>query len=214
MTTSRKKQDRTEQTRSNLMDAALALFSEQGFDGVSIRDLENTASVQRGLLAYHFKDKEGLWIAMADRTFQEMNEAMTAPMNVMRDLNPREQIRIVVRHYVRFCASSPALVRLMTQEARHSSWRISYLVDTHIQNIVKSLREPVVEGLGLSERDFMHWYYLFAGGSSLLFSHAPERDLLFPNLTNDESMIERHADLMINALLGQTIDQTTERSDS
>ena len=44
----RRTQERTEATRNKLLDAAALLFTEQGFEGVSIRDLENEAEVQRG----------------------------------------------------------------------------------------------------------------------------------------------------------------------
>ena len=56
----RRTQERTEATRNKLLEAAAVLFTEHGFEGVTIRDLENAADVQRGLLSYHFGDKETL----------------------------------------------------------------------------------------------------------------------------------------------------------
>ncbi|MDE0929269.1 MAG: helix-turn-helix domain containing protein, partial [Halioglobus sp.] len=53
----RRVQERAEITRAKLIKAGTVMFSERGFDGVSVRDLENAAGVKRNLLAYHFDDK-------------------------------------------------------------------------------------------------------------------------------------------------------------
>ena len=133
---SRRTQERTELTRRKLLDAAIKIFSEQGFDGVSVRELETAADVQRGLLAYHFQDKEGLWQAAADRTFSQLNEEVQQRVEIMRDLAARDRIAMLIRFYVRFSARHPEFSRLLTQEARQHSWRIEYLVDHYINNIV------------------------------------------------------------------------------
>jgi hypothetical protein len=91
---------------------------------------------------------------------------------------------------------------LLSQEGRHDSWRIRYLTEHHIAAVVESLRTPVIEALGLNERQFMHWYYLLVGGSSLIFSHAPECRLLFDVDAYDEGVVDAHAEVMVNALLG------------
>ena len=198
----RRTQERTEVTRNKLLDAAALLFTEQGFEGVSIRDLENEAEVQRGLLAYHFADKESLWKAMADRTFCLMLDALSPRLEVLADISPRERVAAIVRFYVRFSSQHPELPRLLSQEARHHSWRLKYLVDQHIAGTKEMLRAPVVEALGLSDQQFMHWYYFMAGASSLIFSHAPECELLFGTDPHANEVVEAHAEMMVKALLG------------
>jgi len=198
----RRTQERTEVTRNKLLDAASLLFTEHGFEGVSIRDLENEAEVQRGLLVYHFKDKESLWKAMADRTFNLMTEALAPRLEVLADLSPRERVSAIVRFYVRFSSRHPEFPRLLSQEARHHSWRLDYLAEQHLVKNTATLRDPVVQALGLSEQKFMHWYYFMAGASSLIFSHAPECELLFGADPHADDIVEAHADMMVNALLG------------
>lgn len=200
--TPRRTQERTELTRNKLLAAASLLFTEHGFEGVSIRDLENEAGVQRGLLIYHFEDKETLWKAMADRTFGLMVDALNPRLEVLRDISPRERVSAIVRFYVRFSSMHPELPRLLSQEARHHSWRLDYLVETHISATSAMLRKPVMEALGLSEQKFMHWYYFMAGASSLIFSHAPECELLFHVDPHADAVVETHAEMMVNALLG------------
>ncbi len=198
----RRLQERTEHARASLMEVAFSLFSELGFVGVAIKDIETKAGVQRGLLVYHFGDKETLWKAMADSIFSEMEDALQPRLEVIRDISAREQVALIIRFYVRFTAKKPALARLMSQEARHQSWRIEYLAEGHIKDSVALLRVPVTQALGLTEDDFIHWYYMFVGASSLLFSHAPECQLLFNIDSQQSDRVERHADMLVAALLG------------
>ncbi len=200
--TGRRTQERTELTRAKLLEAAARLFTEHGFEGVTIRDLENAAGVQRGLLAYHFKDKKRLWKAMADQTFEVLAEQLNPRLELVGDLSARERIAYIIRFYVRFSSNHPQLPRLLAQEARHESWRLDYILDKHVRRIAQELREPVVEALGLNEREFVHWYYLLAGGSSLIFSHAPECKGLFGVDSHDDDVVDEHAEVMVRALLG------------
>ena len=72
----RKQQQRSIRTKQKLLDAALEAFSENGFKGTSTRDIAERAGVHHPLITYHFKNKETLWRAAADRIFREFNGAL------------------------------------------------------------------------------------------------------------------------------------------
>ncbi|MEV6299067.1 TetR family transcriptional regulator [Actinoplanes sp. NPDC051861] len=46
--------------RARIRDAAIALFTERGITGATIRDIAQAADVSSGLLRHHFGSKEGL----------------------------------------------------------------------------------------------------------------------------------------------------------
>ena len=131
-----------------------------------------------------------------------MSDELQPRLEILQDLSARDKVAFLVRFYVRFSSRHPELSRLLSQEGRHDSWRIRYLVEHHIGAIVERLRGPVIDALGLSERQFMHWYYLLVGGSSLIFSHAPECQLLFGIDAHEDSVVDAHAEMMVAALLG------------
>ncbi len=198
----RRTQERTEIARANLMQAATPMFAEQGFDAVSVRDIEIAADVKRGMLAYHFGDKESLWKAVADACFELLNTELGQRFELFKDLSPRERLALVIRFHVRFYDKHPELSRLMSQEARQDSWRIRYLVEKHLKPSLVTLKENVNETLKLSEREFMHWYYIMPSGSATMFSFAPECQLLFDVDPHEESVVEAHAEMMVTMLLG------------
>jgi AcrR family transcriptional regulator len=49
-------------TRAAIVDAARALFVEQGFDDTSVDDIANNAQVSKGAIYHHFKDKQEIFI--------------------------------------------------------------------------------------------------------------------------------------------------------
>ncbi|MDO8834019.1 MAG: TetR/AcrR family transcriptional regulator, partial [Vicinamibacterales bacterium] len=64
-------------SRTQVLDAALALFSHQGYRATSMRDIAERAGVSTGNVYHHFKDKETIfrelldqyWRAIADPEF-------------------------------------------------------------------------------------------------------------------------------------------------
>jgi AcrR family transcriptional regulator len=200
----RRIQERTEIARANLISAGVPLFSEQGFDAVSVRDIEVAADVKRGMLAYHFGDKETFWKAVADFTFEQIDAQRDMRLAMMKDISDREGLALMIRFYVRFYAQHPELSRLMAQEARQESWRLDYLVVTHIRPGSMKLEQHVKKILNLSAREFAHWYYILLSASATIFSFEPECKRLFGFNPRNEDVIETHADMIINMLLGQS----------
>ena len=198
----RRTQERAEVTRAKLVDSATRLFSEKGFDGVSVRDIETTAGVQRGLLVYHFGSKEAFWKAVADATFGLLRAEYRERLKILRDLSERERLAFVIRFHVRFYARHPELSRLMSQEAIHDSWRIRYLVEKHIKPSSEALKQAVMRSLGIDEDGFVHWYYIMVSASATIFSFAPECELLFNRDSREEKMVEDHAEMLVSMLLG------------
>ena len=75
--------------RQRLLEAALELFAEHGFDGASVRDITERAGVSLGLVNKHFGSKEGLRQAI-DRWLLDVFEE---GHRSVRDQDPLELLR-------------------------------------------------------------------------------------------------------------------------
>ena len=54
-------EEKSERSRAQILEAALDLFSRQGYRGTSIRDISTAAGVSTGSVYHHFNDKEELF---------------------------------------------------------------------------------------------------------------------------------------------------------
>lgn len=63
---------RSLESRQKILDAAEQLFSQQGFDGASIRDIAKRAGVQGALVHHHGGSKEALFHTVVARRAEEL----------------------------------------------------------------------------------------------------------------------------------------------
>ncbi len=147
----RKQQKRSLKTQRKLLVAAIEAFSENGFKGTSTRDIAARAGVHHPLIAYHFKNKEELWRAAADRIFSEFNVSMSQALQESINECPRTRMASLIRTYVHYAASQPALHKVMVQEASRPSSRLEWLIKTHLRPLfevsVKNLEELQDQGI-------------------------------------------------------------------
>lgn len=59
-------EERTQRSRAQILDAALALFSHQGYRATSMREIAARAGVSTGNVYHHFKDKETIFLVLLD----------------------------------------------------------------------------------------------------------------------------------------------------
>ncbi len=57
--------------KQDLLKAAVQLFSKQGFDGTTTLEIAEAAHVTEPVIYYHFKNKDGLFTHILDKTFSE-----------------------------------------------------------------------------------------------------------------------------------------------
>jgi AcrR family transcriptional regulator len=77
-------EERSERSRSAILDAALELFSHRGYGATSMRDIAGTAGVSTGSVYHHFKDKESIFQALLEQ-FQAITQQPDFPINVALD---------------------------------------------------------------------------------------------------------------------------------
>jgi TetR/AcrR family transcriptional regulator len=60
------------EAETKLLESALRLFSEKGYEGTSIREIIEGAGVTRPVLYYYFENKEDLFTRLVEEKFSEM----------------------------------------------------------------------------------------------------------------------------------------------
>lgn len=74
--------ERSERSRTAILDAALELFSHRGYGATSMRDIAGRAGVSTGSVYHHFADKEAIFLALLEQ-FKAVTERPDFPINVV-----------------------------------------------------------------------------------------------------------------------------------
>ncbi|GAA4461129.1 TetR family transcriptional regulator [Nemorincola caseinilytica] len=99
----------------SIIAAAERLFSVNGFEGTSVRDIANEAGVNVAMISYYFGSKEKLMEAV----FEEKTKKMRLKVeNLLQDtkMTTREKVNILLEDYVEKFLSNPQFHKIMLLE--------------------------------------------------------------------------------------------------
>lgn len=129
----RKQQQRSIITQQKLLEAAIKAFSENGFNGTSTRDIAERAGVHHPLITYHFKNKEQLWRAAADKVFKKFGAQLAQAVEDCKNCDAKDRFISYVRAIVSYSYEQPAVHQIIVQESSYPNPRMDWLVETHLQ---------------------------------------------------------------------------------
>ncbi len=96
--------------RDRIVEAALTVFANRGFDGATTREIAKEAGVSSGLIHHHFKDKESLWHLVGTRISEEFVAAITAATDPALT-GTAEGLRQMMEAYMHYWREHPRTLR-------------------------------------------------------------------------------------------------------
>ena len=91
----RRTKDEAVETRKQILDAAERVFGERGVSRTSLTDIAEAASVTRGAIYWHFKDKADLFCEMVARVTMPMEDA-PCQISPAHDADPLASVRTML----------------------------------------------------------------------------------------------------------------------
>lgn len=127
-----------------LLELALDLFAEVGFEGASIRELCRRLGVSHNLVHQRFGSKDRLWYASVDHGFRHLaGEFAEAVLGASDEI---DGLRRVMCRFLEVTARSPALVGVINQESIAGGPRLDHLVDRYLAPAVRFM-DAAIDGL-------------------------------------------------------------------
>ncbi len=113
-----------DETSARIIEAALTLFGEQGYEGASTREIAEMAGVNAPALNYYFKSKEGLYNACIEYMVEQI-WAFLAPTieQAQAQLGARPDTEQLIET---FCSIQSKIAEFMLVSNRTNSWRKFY----------------------------------------------------------------------------------------
>jgi AcrR family transcriptional regulator len=109
-------------TRDGILKAATKVFAKYGFDGGSVEKISSAAKSVDRMLYYYFGNKEGLFIAVIEDMYRQMNEAEAEL--VLDTEQPVQALKDVIAFVLNYYRRHPEFVTLLNTENLHQGRHI------------------------------------------------------------------------------------------
>jgi AcrR family transcriptional regulator len=102
---------KSEETGLRILNAALALFRQEGFDSATMRDIAQKAGVATGAAYYYYSSKDAIVMDFYQRSCAEMQPEIEAALENASGLEAR--LRELIRVKLVYFASNRAVLRAL-----------------------------------------------------------------------------------------------------
>lgn len=131
-----------EETVNLILDTAFHLFMEKGYEHTSIQDIiDNLGGLSKGAIYHHFKSKEDILEAVADRMTAEPNKILAA----IRDepgLNGKDKLKIIFKTSIRNPVNSDIFT--VAPSFRNNSRLLSSLLHETVYEAAPNYILPII----------------------------------------------------------------------
>src|SRR2546423_7872034 len=201
----RAEQQRSLETRGAILDAAIAEFSERGFEGASIRAIADRLGLQHPLITYHYRSKDILWRAAAEHAFAQIREGWDTSAPENSDLPPLARLREEYTTLFRYTVAFPEFHRFMRQEALSDNPRLKWVAETVLAPLLARLIPQIVaaqkQGL-LPTVDPILFHYMMVSLTTTLSGFGPEMQATSGLSAENTKIIEAYWRLVDETVFG------------
>jgi TetR/AcrR family transcriptional regulator, regulator of cefoperazone and chloramphenicol sensitivity len=127
---------RGDETRQRIIEAAIKLFGEHGFDGASTRDIATEAGVNAPALQYYFENKEGVYQACAKHIINDLQARFAPAMQHASNVLKSGDTNAVIDAYLE--------IQAMTVD--------TVLIQSHVSKILLIRRELAGEAPNVASK--------------------------------------------------------------
>ena len=207
--------DRSVETRTRILDAALSVFASDGLAGARTEQIAAAAGVNKALLYYYFESKEKLYIAALESVATRVRDSSLAAM--ARETSPGERVlRSALNHFDRVLTQRE-FQSLMQQEMirlhKGEQGAMPILIKHIFEPLMTALQATVKQGIEsgeLIEADLLQYPLVAMGANVFYFLSAPLWGMMLGFDPFDPQVLRARRTAMVE-FLGKAIFQDRSR---
>lgn len=192
------------EARGRILEAALALFADQGYDAISTTDIARRAGCAQSVVLYHFANKDNLWRAAMTHLFARLEAQPAMDRSAYQDLDVATRLRVLLRQFVATAARHPELGRVIFREGASGGprleWIVRELAAPRYALFETLFREGARQGL-FKDYPPALLTLMVQGAAATLFNLSPLGALLAGRDPFDPAVIERQTEMVLDILL-------------
>ena len=136
-------------TKSRLLEAALQMFSQNGYEGTNIRELSASLGLGKSSLYRHFESKEEIWNAMLDEAEAYYNARFGSQENLPSTPKNTDELKELTLRMLDFTIHDKKIVMtrriLLTEQFRDE--RVRELATKHFKTGLEAMFTNIFAGM-------------------------------------------------------------------
>jgi len=191
------------ETRDKIKETAAELFSQHGYDGVSVRDIVEKAKVNLGAITYHFGGKENLYRELIVDMAGGLKDNITQISQ--KDETATEKFKEFIRLYLTYIFTNPVRARMVFREMSMGDKRFMNIIYPYInanaQMLIKIMQEGIANG-EFRKMDPQLAVFSMIGNCLQFIQLKPIVTRLFPDRKFNEQFLEHFIEHTTAYILG------------
>jgi AcrR family transcriptional regulator len=166
--------------RQKILDAASAVFAEEGFAGARVDEIADRAGVNKAMLYYHVGNKQALYTAVLTRNFDRMEARLTDEFAA--DGSARDRLRSIISGVSEALKDLPDHPRIVLREFASGGTNLQPEVIGRMVKVLGMVRDLLSDGVRRNEfraTDPIMTHLTLVGASLILNTTSPLRKRLF-----------------------------------
>ena len=136
-------------TKERILDAAVTLFAENGYDGTSVEQIANIVGIKAPSLYKHYKGKEDILNALIDSAETWYEEMFGSENNIGEVPQSREEFIKVTMERISFTMRDPIIrkTRILLVQEQFRNERISEATTRHQLDGIQRMYAKIIKGM-------------------------------------------------------------------
>ena len=136
-------------TKEKILDAALTLFAENGYDGTSVEQIASIVGIKAPSLYKHYKGKEDNLNALIDSAEARYEEMFGSVKNIGKVPQSREEFIKVTLKRISFTIKDPVIrkTRMLLVQEQFRNERISEATTRHQLDGIQRMFAKIIKGM-------------------------------------------------------------------
>jgi TetR/AcrR family transcriptional regulator len=127
-------------TRERILLVAITEFANKGLDGGRVDEIALAAGINKNLLYHHFGNKEGLFLAVLERAYEDMRQRQNELALI--GLPPEQAMEKLIGFTFDHFVDTPEVISLLNSENLHKASHIAK------SSKIRAMYVPLVDTIG------------------------------------------------------------------
>ena len=134
------RQQQYAKTRADILDAAIRVFAQAGYDGGNFREITAICGAQRSLILYHFQTKDALWKLAAEEVERRFTAVFDRGFATGAGMDDREKVRHGLSCFIDALCEVPEYGQIYLREGVTSGPRMEWLAHNFVPRSTLSVK--------------------------------------------------------------------------